>query len=49
MNFHVGDKVRVGTRVGTITDVGKSSSRSRQPRVAVRVVCPWELVRTRDR
>ena len=22
VNFHIGDKVQVGTRVGTITDVG---------------------------
>ena len=34
VNFHIGDKVQVGTRVGTITDVGTSSSRSGHPKVA---------------
>ena len=49
MNLHIGDKVRVGTRVGTITDVGTILIQVKTTEGSVRVVCPWELVRTRDR
>ena len=45
MNFHIGDKVQVGTRVGTITDVGTILIQVKTTEGSLRVVCPWELVR----
>ena len=48
VNFHIGDKVQVGTRVGTITDVGNLLIQVRTTEGSRRVVFPWELVRTRD-
>jgi hypothetical protein len=49
MNLYIGDKVRVGTRVGTITDVGTILIEVKATDGSVRMVCPWELVRTRGR
>ena len=49
MNFQIGDKVRVGTRVGTITDVGTILIQVKTTEGSMRVVCPWELVRAGDR
>jgi hypothetical protein len=49
VKFHIGDKVRVGTRVGTITDVGTILIQVKTTEGSMRVVCPWELVRTRDK
>jgi small-conductance mechanosensitive channel len=48
VNFHIGDKVQVGTRVGTITDVGTVLIQVKTTDGRLRVVCPWELVKTRD-
>jgi small-conductance mechanosensitive channel len=45
MNFHIGDEVKVGTRVGTITDVGTVLILVRTAEGGLRVVCPWELVK----
>ncbi len=49
VNFHIGDVVRVGARVGTITDVGTILIQVKTSEGSLRVVCPWELVRTRER
>ena len=49
MNFNIGDKVRVGMRVGTITDVGTLLVQVKTTDGRLRVVCPWEVVRTRDK
>ena len=49
MNFHIGDKVQLGSRVGTITDVGTILIQVKTSEGCLRVVCPWELVRTRER
>jgi hypothetical protein len=49
MNFHIGDKVQLGSRVGTITDVGTILIQVKTTEGSMRVVCPWELVRTRER
>ena len=49
MNFHIGDKVQLGSRVGTITDVGTILIQVKTTEGSLRVVCPWELVRTRER
>jgi hypothetical protein len=49
MNFQIGDVVRAGTRVGTITDVGTILIQVKTTEGNLRVVCPWELVRTRER
>jgi hypothetical protein len=49
MNFHIGDKVQLGSRVGTITDVGTILIQVKTTEGRLRVVCPWELVRTGDR
>jgi hypothetical protein len=45
MNFHTGDEVKVGTRVGTITDVGTVLIQVKTAEGGLRVVCPWELVK----
>jgi small-conductance mechanosensitive channel len=45
MNFHVGDAVKVGTRVGTVTDVGTVLIQVKTAEGGLRVVCPWELVK----
>ena len=47
MNFQIGDTVRVGARVGTITDVGTVLIQVKTTEGRLRVVCPWELVKTR--
>ena len=49
MNFRIGDKVRLGTRVGTITDVGTVLIQVKTAEGGIRVVCPWELVTACDR
>jgi hypothetical protein len=49
MEFHIGDKVRLGVRVGTVTDVGTVLIEVKIGESSSRVVCPWELARTRDR
>ena len=45
MKLHIGDKVRVGTHSGTITDVGTILVQVKTTEGRVRVVCPWELVK----
>jgi len=47
MKFHIGDRVQLGTRVGTITDVGTVLIQVKSDAGRSRVVCPWELVRVR--
>jgi hypothetical protein len=49
VRLHIIDKVRVGTRVGAITDVGTILIQVKTTEGSVRMVCPWELVRTSDR
>jgi small-conductance mechanosensitive channel len=49
VSFNIGDKVRVGMRVGTITDVGTVLVQVKTADGRLRVVCPWEVVRTRDK
>jgi hypothetical protein len=48
MNFHIGDEVKVGTRVGTITDVGTVLIQVKTTDGGLRVVCPWELAKILD-
>jgi hypothetical protein len=43
--FRVGDKVREGMHVGTVTDVGTVLIQVKTTMGASRMVCPWELVR----
>jgi small-conductance mechanosensitive channel len=45
VKFHVGDRVQVGVRVGTITDVGTVLIQVKSDEGRLRVVCPWELVK----
>jgi hypothetical protein len=45
MKFQIGDKVQVGMRVGTITDVGTVLIQVKTSEASLRVVCPWEVVR----
>ena len=45
MNFHMGDEVKVGTRVGTITDVGTVLIQVKTAEGGLCVVCPWELLK----
>jgi hypothetical protein len=45
MRFQVGDRVREGTRVGTVTDVGTVLIQVKTNEGTSRVVCPWELVK----
>jgi hypothetical protein len=43
--FSVGDKVRIGLRMATVTDVGTVLVAITTAVGASRMVCPWELVR----
>jgi hypothetical protein len=45
--FQIGDKVREGHRVGTVTDVGTVLIQIKTAEGISRVVCPWELVSLR--
>ena len=47
MQFCVGDKVREGLHVGTVTDVGAVLIEVKTTMGDSRMVCPWELVRVR--
>jgi hypothetical protein len=47
VKFQVGDRVREGVRVGTITDVGTMLIEVKTSEGRSRVVCPWELVKLR--
>jgi hypothetical protein len=44
MNFQIGDKVREGSHVGTVTDVGTVLIQVKTSEGTSRVLCPWELV-----
>ena len=48
MKFQIGDKVREGTHVGTVTDVGTVLIQVKTSEGTSRVVCPWELVPIRS-
>ena len=43
--FRIGDVVREGMRVGTVTDVGTMLVQIKTTTGTLRMVCPWELVR----
>ena len=45
MTFHIGDEVRQGTRIGTVTDVGTVLVEVRSTEGTSRVVCPWDIVK----
>jgi hypothetical protein len=45
--FRVGDVVREGMHVGTVTDVGTMLVKIETTMGTSRMVCPWELVRLR--
>jgi hypothetical protein len=47
MQFCVGDEVREGLHIGTVTDVGTVLIRVKTTIGISRMVCPWELVRVR--
>ena len=47
MRFHLGDQVREGARLGTVTDVGTMLIQVKTTAGTLRMVCPWELVRVR--
>jgi hypothetical protein len=47
MPFCIGDEVREGTRVGTVTDVGTLLIQIKTTLGMSRVVCPWEVVKVR--
>jgi hypothetical protein len=44
MRFQIGDKVREGSHVGTVTDVGTVLIQVKTSEGTSRVACPWELV-----
>jgi hypothetical protein len=46
VEFHIGDTVQLGTRVGRITDIGTVLIQVRTNDGCLRVACPWEVVRT---
>jgi hypothetical protein len=48
MEFQIGDNVREGMHIGTVTDVGTVLIQVKTTDGRLRVVCPWELVKTRD-
>jgi hypothetical protein len=43
MGFQIGDHVRQGTRIGTVTDVGTVLIQVKTSEGVSRVACPWEL------
>jgi hypothetical protein len=45
VNFQIGDTVRVGTRAGTITDIGTVLIQFKTNDGCLRVACPWEVVK----
>jgi hypothetical protein len=45
MNFQIGDTVRVGTRAGTITDIGTVLIQFKTNDGCLRMACPWEVVK----
>ncbi|MUL46327.1 hypothetical protein FZI85_08690 [Mycobacterium sp. CBMA293] len=45
VRFHIGDVVRNGTHIATVTDVGTVLVAVTTTMGASRMVCPWELVR----
>ena len=45
--FRIGDVVRDGMHVGTVTDVGTMLVQIKTTMGTSRMVCPWELVRLR--
>jgi hypothetical protein len=45
MRLHIGDKVREGMHVGTVTDVGTVLIQLKTTEGALRVACPWDLVK----
>jgi hypothetical protein len=47
MQFHIGEEVREGLRVGTVTDVGTVLIEVTTAMGVSRMVCPWELTRVR--
>jgi hypothetical protein len=44
VTFQIGDRVRQGWRVGTITDIG-TVLQVKTDDGRLRAVCPWELVK----
>jgi hypothetical protein len=49
MDFHIGDNVRLGAHVGTITDIGTVLIQVETTEGCAQLACPWELVKARDR
>jgi Mechanosensitive ion channel len=47
VKFQIGDEVRDGAGVGIVTDVGTILIQVRTSAGRLRVVCVWELVKTR--
>jgi small-conductance mechanosensitive channel len=45
MRLQIGDKVRVGMQIGTVTDVGTVLIQVKTSEGRMRAVCPWELVK----
>jgi hypothetical protein len=43
VDFEIGDQVRQGMRIGTVTDVGTVLIQVKTPEGVQRVACPWEL------
>jgi hypothetical protein len=48
MHFRIGDKVREGLHIGTVTDVGTLLIRVQTATGVSRMACPWDLVRLTD-
>ena len=46
VTFRIGDEVRDGMHVGTVTDVGTVLIQVTTTDGRLRVACPWELVKT---
>jgi len=44
MEFHIGELVREGSRVGTVIDIGTVLVQIKTNEGVARAVCPWELV-----
>ncbi|MDT5057134.1 MAG: hypothetical protein QOF66_5500 [Mycobacterium sp.] len=49
MTFQIGDRVREGTRIGTVTDVGTVLIQVKADAGGLRMACPWDLAKILDR
>lgn len=45
MKFHIGEKIQVGMRIGTISDIGTVLIQFKTNDGCRRIACPWDVVK----